>query len=687
MKTLFFFFLVALAFCFAFVAFTGQCVLIAQVLSVEVCNTITTIYLQVRVRLTWVIVEESQGDRRFEKGSSHDGNDAVMHCQSPNGVASRRNGRSTWNLVSPKISTDPRVETMKSALHVPPSSPTTVNHHLSTSLPSSGQSSIALFGSCHRRACTCMSSLISAALLLPIGTLALVLPPLLQIEASELHYTAAPVWPPFRWVSDFVFDSYPSRLTTLLDCVLSAHHRRTILYYDDAFPGLFAALGLSLIGFWLTSVAIARTKDVFLARGFKGRDLLKAESDPIPETLGLPTAAVYMALLFLFIPFRYFSSGLQGVYKTGDDWEGRMDGRGGFPHHELASFLSALLSFLSAIVLGFLDDVFDIRWRYKLPIPLISSIPLLMVYYAGGGGTSVVVPGWPAVLRKSIGSSILELGPLYYAYMSLLSTFCTNSINILAGINGVEVGQALVISISLCLNDVLYLDPRAGMAGSRSSKELLRRHLLSLYLLLPLTAVCLALLSWNRFPAKVFVGDTFCYFAGMVFSTVGILGHFSKTVLLFFVPQIFNFVLSCPQLFGLVPNPRHRVPRFDAATRCLYPSVQYFSNTQADSTADTLSNLHPASPLSTLILKLLSLLHLVQLDYYPNGRIKSTTNLTLLNAILVIRGVRHTHSAEKPFTGPHISEHSLWLHTMLLQVAGSCLAFAIRYWLASVVFP
>lgn len=46
----------------------------------------------------------------------------------------------------------------------------------------------------------------------------------------------------------------------------------------------------------------------------------------------------------------------------------------------------------------------------------------------------------------------------------------------------------------------------------------------------------------------------------MAFAVVGILGHFSKTLLLFFIPQIFNFLLSTPQLFGLVPNPRHRMP-------------------------------------------------------------------------------------------------------------------------------
>ncbi|KAF5270899.1 hypothetical protein FQR65_LT17762, partial [Abscondita terminalis] len=46
-----------------------------------------------------------------------------------------------------------------------------------------------------------------------------------------------------------------------------------------------------------------------------------------------------------------------------------------------------------------------------------------------------------------------------------------------------------------------------------------------------------ALLKHNWYPSKVFVGDTFCYLSGMTFAVVGILGHFSKTTLLFFIPQ------------------------------------------------------------------------------------------------------------------------------------------------------
>lgn len=38
-------------------------------------------------------------------------------------------------------------------------------------------------------------------------------------------------------------------------------------------------------------------------------------------------------------------------------------------------------------------------------------------------------------------------------------------------------------------------------------------------------------------PPQVFVGDTFTYFAGMALAVAGILGHFSETLLLFFIPQ------------------------------------------------------------------------------------------------------------------------------------------------------
>lgn len=49
-------------------------------------------------------------------------------------------------------------------------------------------------------------------------------------------------------------------------------------------------------------------------------------------------------------------------------------------------------------------------------------------------------------------------GILYYVYMGMLAVFCTNAINILAGINGIESGQALFISGSIIVFNMLELN-------------------------------------------------------------------------------------------------------------------------------------------------------------------------------------------------------------------------------------
>jgi UDP-N-acetylglucosamine--dolichyl-phosphate N-acetylglucosaminephosphotransferase len=41
--------------------------------------------------------------------------------------------------------------------------------------------------------------------------------------------------------------------------------------------------------------------------------------------------------------------------------------------------------------------------------------------------------------------------------MGMLSVFCTNAINIYAGINGIEAGQSLVIGLSLVANSILQI--------------------------------------------------------------------------------------------------------------------------------------------------------------------------------------------------------------------------------------
>lgn len=170
------------------------------------------------------------------------------------------------------------------------------------------------------------------------------------------------------------------------------------------FPALEANVGFSIVAFLGMLYAVPWMGDAFVAKDLKGLDLLKGvHGTIIPECMGLPGAAGYIGLMIMFIPFpfsKYFEDslngwGIEGAAKNGDLESLRMEqavGRRTFPHQELALFLSSILSLLIATLLGFLDDVFDIRWRHKLPIPIIASIPLLMVYYAEGGLTTVVMP-------------------------------------------------------------------------------------------------------------------------------------------------------------------------------------------------------------------------------------------------------------------------------------------------------
>jgi len=105
-----------------------------------------------------------------------------------------------------------------------------------------------------------------------------------------------------------------------------------------------------------------------------------------PEATGVIGASVYILLLSLFAPLPYLSSLLPSQstssstlptpsYSTtppppiGEGLEGSLQ----FPHHSFSTYLATLLSLLIATFLGFCDDVFDIRWRFKLPIPRTHS--------------------------------------------------------------------------------------------------------------------------------------------------------------------------------------------------------------------------------------------------------------------------------------------------------------------------
>ncbi|KAF2223754.1 N-acetylglucosaminephosphotransferas-like protein [Elsinoe ampelina] len=426
---------------------------------------------------------------------------------------------------------------------------------------------------------------------------------------------------------------------------------------EDGEP-IYASIALSGVAFALTYAVIRWTGPAFMKAGLKGRDRSKKVPIEIPEMMGLVSALVYLLSIIVFLPFAFkrdivaatSGGGNKDVVVHPEQVEtGRFLHR--FPLERLAPYGFAYGTIATVIILGFVDDCFDIRWRHKFFIPAFASLPTLGLYFVDFGVTQVVVP---TPLRPYLGD-LVDLGGFYYLYMSAISIFCPNSINIIAGVNGIEVAQSVVIAGLIVYNDILYLYP-----FSENPHPATNPHLFSLYLLLPFIGVSLALLKHNWYPAKVFVGDTYCYFAGIIFATIGILGHFSKTLLLLLLPQIFNFIYSAPQLFHIVPCPRHRMPNFNARTGLLEPSRATFP---------------PEKPLRTQvgeILKILDKFRLLSVETDDTGRVTSTTNFTIINLWLVWRGP--------------LREDRVTTELVAFQLAVGLIGLWVRHSLALLVF-
>ncbi|KAJ1292266.1 hypothetical protein BS78_02G378900 [Paspalum vaginatum] len=305
----------------------------------------------------------------------------------------------------------------------------------------------------------------------------------------------------------------------------------------DLRRSILKCAAMSLAGFFVALKFIPVAARYHLRRRMFGYDInkkgLPTGEIKVPEALGLVVGIVYLVIAIIFQQFHYTEDSI---------W--------------LVEYNAALASVCFMILLGFVDDVLDVPWRVKLVLPTIAALPLLMAY---AGGTSIIIP---KPLTPYVGLTVLELGSFYKIFMLLLAVFCTNSINIHAGINGLEVGQTVVISAAVLIHNVMRI-------GSSTDIETQQAHEFSIYLVLPFLTTSLALLAFNWYPSIVFVGDTYTYFAGMALVVVGILGHFSETLLLFFLPQVLNFLCSVPQLFHFVPCPRHRLPRFDPQTGLL----------------------------------------------------------------------------------------------------------------------
>lgn len=175
-----------------------------------------------------------------------------------------------------------------------------------------------------------------------------------------------------------------------------------------------------------------------------------------------------------------------------------------FMNEELAM---ALIVFLLFGIVGVIDDLTNLRQLHKVILSLFVSIPAMFL----GVSSEVDVFGFS-----------LNLGVLYPIFTVLFVTGSANLVNMLAGFNGLEIGASAValFFLSLITEGNARLLALAGMGAA------------------------LGFLWWNRYPSRVFPGDTGTLSVGALIGLIGIIGKVEAYAAVLLIPHFLDFIIK-----------------------------------------------------------------------------------------------------------------------------------------------
>jgi len=171
----------------------------------------------------------------------------------------------------------------------------------------------------------------------------------------------------------------------------------------------------------------------------------------------------------------------------------------------------SLSAILGAAFIGVLDDLFELRQRQKAFLPFLLAIPL------GAALDSVMYIPF-------IGE--VDLGILMIVAAPFAVTCAANAGNMLEGFNGLGVGLGIIMSSSLVI--LAFMHDRLDGA----------------FILMPLTGAMVAFIWFNRYPAKIFPGDTLMLFMGAAIAVGGMLSNLYVQTTVIFIPMILEFSLK-----------------------------------------------------------------------------------------------------------------------------------------------
>ena len=236
--------------------------------------------------------------------------------------------------------------------------------------------------------------------------------------------------------------------------------------------------------------------------GLLGKDIHKIKEKEVAEMGGIVVLLTFMIGIMGYIAIRIF-------------W---------FHSNDYVTSIFAILSaVLIAGIIGIIDDILGwkigLRQWQKPLLTLLVAAPIMAI----NAGTRIM--SFPII-------GPIDLGIIYpLILIPFIILMSTNGFNMLAGFNGLEAGQGVIILSALAL-----LSFQTGTAW------------LSIVNLCMVFAL-LGFLMYNYSPSSIFPGDTLTYTVGALIGITAIIANIEKAFLIMFIPYIIQFFLKLRGLF------------------------------------------------------------------------------------------------------------------------------------------
>jgi len=226
--------------------------------------------------------------------------------------------------------------------------------------------------------------------------------------------------------------------------------------------------------------------------GLEGIDKHKTDGKKIAESGGIMVLFGFVLGVLVYIGIKTFYSGEIGIFEN---------------------VFALLCVILLASLVGMIDDFFGwkkgLSRRSRIILVAFAAIPLMVI----NAGESTMMG--------------IEFGILYPLFLIPIGILgATTTFNFLAGYNGLEAGQGIIILSALSI--VTYLTGNSWLSIISAC----------------MVASLLAFYIFNKYPAKIFPGDVLTYSVGALIAGIAILGNVERIAIFFFIPYFMEVGLK-----------------------------------------------------------------------------------------------------------------------------------------------